>query len=196
MWIACCMAILVSYAQASSQYPPNITMTLKYTCHSLISHWIEGASPLWCVYILGSPKLLSFSRMPTYIWAELTRWFDQSRQLYPILQCGEASQGLYSSFIMAGWLPGTYLVLNLTKSWQSLIYQLATTICTALGLVLQHPQNRLAYQMYTSRLWADGKVMPTSTTSELPLNNWPTYQSYCYLIYWNITLDKNPMNSG
>ena len=115
MWAACCMAFFGFYVQVSSQYPPSIITTLRCTCHSQISHWIEGIPPIRCVYILNSPKLTLLGRVLTFIWAELTSRFAQSRQLYPTLQYGEAIQGRYSHFVMAGCLPEIYLVWNLKK---------------------------------------------------------------------------------
>lgn len=56
MWAACYMAVFVFLCSSEFTVPPSITTTLKYICHSQISHWIEGASLLWCVYILSSPN--------------------------------------------------------------------------------------------------------------------------------------------
>lgn len=72
MWTACYLAFI---SQVSSQYPLNITVTLKYTCHSQMSHWIEETFPLWYVHTICSAKLTLFGETHTFIWAKLTSRF-------------------------------------------------------------------------------------------------------------------------
>ena len=148
MWAACYMAVFAFSCSSEFTVPPSITTTLKYICHSQISHWIEGASPLWCVYILSRPKLTLPAGCSNLLGQNLPADLPVKAIVFYLavhtLQCVPCSAVKQARACIHP--------LQWQDAYHGHNWNISTKICVALGLVLQHLQNRLVYQMCTSRL--------------------------------------------